>query len=98
MFGLEKLKQVQKQAIEMRERLANVIVEGKSSDGKVLVEANGNREVLSVNIDQSILNVREKADIDRLVLEAVQDALQNAQNTSESELKGIMPNIPGLGL
>jgi len=51
---------------------------------------------LSVDIDQSILHVREKADIDRLVLEAIQDAMRLAQNESEAHIKGMMPNIPGL--
>lgn len=96
MFGLDKLKQVQKQAKEMKETLSAIVVEGTSSDGNVKVQANGNKEVLSVDIDQSILHVREKADIDRLVLEAIQDAMRLAQNESEAHIKGMMPNIPGL--
>lgn len=97
MFGLDKLKQVQKKAAEMKERLSAIIVEGRSSDGKVTVEANGNRDILSVDIDRAILHVREKEVIDRLVLEAIQDAMQKAQDASESQIKGMMPNIPGLG-
>ena len=97
MFGLDKLKQIKKQAEEMKLKLDSKSAWGESHDGSVKVEVNGSKKGLKVDINQSALHVKSKEDMDMLVLEAVNCALDAAQKISENEMKGMMPNIPGLG-
>jgi len=98
MFGLDKLKLLKKQAEEVKSRLDDLRVLGESYDGLVKVEVNGNKNVLSIDINQSVLNVRTKQEIDKVVMEAVNNALDAAQKAADGEMKGMLPNIPGLGI
>jgi DNA-binding YbaB/EbfC family protein len=98
MFGLDKLKQMKKQAEEMKARLDVMTVEGTAASGAIRVEANASKRIHVIQIDQSFFNTREKLEIERCLCEAVNDALRQADEVSQKEMKSMMPNIPGLGL
>jgi DNA-binding protein YbaB len=49
MFG--KLGEAKKMAEEMKIKLAAISVEGSAENGKIKVRANGNKEIISVEID-----------------------------------------------
>ena len=96
MFGLNKLKEAKEKAQEIKTRLDNTQVEGKSSNGEVNVVCNGNRKVLSISINESIFKIRDQKEVEALVVEATNQALQQAEQLAEAEMRAIMPNIPGL--
>lgn len=98
MFGLDKLKDFKKKAEETKQRLDSISVEGVAGSDLVKVVCTGSKKIVSVDINESLLRTALKPDIDKLVLEAVNDAMDQADKVAQSEMQGMLPNIPGLGL
>ncbi|MBO6517834.1 MAG: YbaB/EbfC family nucleoid-associated protein [Bacteroidia bacterium] len=98
MFGLDKLKDFKKNAEEAKARLDSITVEGVAGADLVKVVCTASKKVVSVDINESVLRTGLKPDIDKLVAEAMNNALAQAESVTESEMRGILPNIPGLGL
>ncbi len=98
MFGLDKLKDFKKNAEEAKARLDNITVEGTAGSDMVKVVCTASKKIVSVDISESVLRTALKPDVDKLVMEAMNDALTQAEGVTESEMRGIMPNIPGLGI
>ncbi len=100
------LKQVQKLQEEMQKvqsQLGNLTVSEEAGGGMIKATANGNKEIVSVEIDQQVINKDEKEILEDLVVAAVNKALQSANKLAEEEMskvtKGMLPpglNIPGL--
>jgi len=98
MFGLDKLKDFKKNAEEAKQRLDSITVEGVAGSDLVKVVCTASKKIVSVDINESVLRTALKPDIDKLVLEVINDAMNQAERVTESEMKGILPNIPGLGI
>ena len=102
MFGdlMGKIQEAKQQAEEIKTRLDSVYVKGTSGNGKVTIIATGNRAIKEVTIDDSLLQ-GDKEELEDLMVLAMNNALENANNVNETEMKsaaqGILPNIPGLG-
>lgn len=97
------LKQVQKMQDEMQKvqsRLGELTVSEEAGGGMIKATANGNKELLSVEIDPQVINPAEKEILEDLVVAAVNKALQSASKLAEDEMskvtKGMLP--PGLNL
>ncbi len=100
------LKQVQKLQDEMQktqQALAAKTVTEEAGGGMIKATANGNKEIVSVEIDKQVINPEEKEILEDLVVAAINKALQSANKMAEEELgkvtKGLIPpglNIPGL--
>jgi DNA-binding YbaB/EbfC family protein len=100
------LKQVQKMQAEMQKvqnELGNMTVSEEAGGGMIKATANGNKEIISVEIDPQVIKVEEKEILEDLVVAAVNKALQSAGKLAEEEMakvtKGMIPpglNIPGL--
>ena len=98
MFGkIKDLMEATAKAQEIKKRLETITVSGESYNSEVTVTATGGRKITKIEINQSVLNVGEKHEIENLVLTAVNNALENADRLMAEEMKHIMPNIPGLG-
>lgn len=99
MFGkIKDLMEAKGKAEEMRKKLETMTVTGESYNAEVVVTATGGRKIIKIDINQGVLNVRGKQEIDHLVLTAVNNALEKADRLMAEEMKNIMPNIPGLGM
>ncbi len=105
MFGdmqgmMAKLQEAQQKIEETKARLNTVLVNGESGNGKVKVTVTANREIRSINIDDSLLN--EKDELEDYLIIALNNALNSANEINESEMaaaaKGGMPDIPGLDM
>ena len=100
------LKQVQKMQAEMQKvqgELGNLTVSEEAGGGMIKATANGNREIISVEIDQQVIDKDDKEILEDLVVAAVNKALGSAGKLAEEEMakvtKGMVPpgmNIPGL--
>ncbi len=100
------LKQVQKMQAEMQKvqnELGNLTVSEEAGGGMIKATANGNKEIISVEIDPQVIKAEEKDILEDLVVAAVNKALQSAGKLAEEEMakvtKGMIPpglNIPGL--
>ena len=84
---------------EMRQRLAEITVEGSAGGGAVVVKANANREILNISIQKDLIDPAEQEQLEDLIVVATNRALELAQDKEAQEtenlLKGMMP--PGLG-
>lgn len=99
------LKQVQKMQAEMQRvqsELGNKIVSEEAGGGMIKATANGNREIISIEIDPQVINPDEKEILEDLVVAAVNKVLESAAKMAEEEMakvtKGMIPpglNIPG---
>lgn len=99
MFGNLKEKLLEAQA-EMKKKLAGIEIMGESAEGKIKVKVNGNRKIMAVNIDPELYSEKEVSEVENLVMEAANEALEKAEEVAEEEMvnsaKGALPNIPGL--
>jgi nucleoid-associated protein EbfC len=100
------LKQVQKMQEEMQRvqsELGNLTVSEEAGGGMIKATANGNKEIISLEIDPQVINKEEKDILEDLVVAAVNKAIGSASKLAEEEMakvtKGMLPpgmNIPGL--
>lgn len=97
------MKQIQKMQEEMQKlqnELGNRTVSEEAGGGMIKVTANGNKEVVSIEIDPSVINAEEKDILEDLIVAAVNKALTSASKMAEEEMarltKGLIP--PGLNL
>ena len=105
MFGdmsgmMSKLKEAQQKVEETKTRLNHVLIDERSSNGKIKVTITANREVKAIQIDESLLNDAEELE-DYLIM-TLNNAIKKANEINEQELaiaaKSGMPNIPGMDL
>ena len=105
MFGdmmgmMGKLQEAQKKVEETKKRLDTVLIDEKSSDGKIEVTLTANRTIKSISISEDILNDKEELE-DYLII-TLNKAIEKATKINETELaaaaKDGLPNIPGLDM
>lgn len=97
-----KMKELQAKMKEAQDNLKNITVEAESGAGMVKAKANGQRKLLKLEIDDTLLKPENAEMLSDLVVAAVNKALDEAAEKGQEELKkqtsGMMPNIPGLDL
>ncbi|MEJ8802690.1 YbaB/EbfC family nucleoid-associated protein [Pontibacter sp. H249] len=103
MFGMMgKMKEVQAKLKEAQEKLKDITVTAESGAGLVKATVNGQRKLIKIEIDPSILNENDQDMVNDLVVAAVNNAMLTAGERAQEELKksteGLLPNIPGLDL
>ena len=95
-----KLKETQQKIEETKKRLDTVLVDEQSSDGLLKITITANRQVRSIEIDDTLLEDKEQLE-DYLVL-VLNKAIDKATAVNEAELGAVakegMPNIPGMDL
>lgn len=101
-FGnlVKEAQKLQAQLEALKEEVGKRRVEASAGGGMVVVEANGNQEVLSVKIDREVITPDDPQMLEDLVLAAVNEALRKAREMVASEMSkiagGIGGKIPGL--
>jgi nucleoid-associated protein EbfC len=97
-----KMKEVQAKMKEAQEQLQHITVTAEAGAGLVKATVNGQRKLLKIEIDESLLNVNDREMVNDLVVAAVNNAMMTAGERAQEELKksteGLLPNIPGLDL
>ncbi len=101
LFGMMgKVKEAQEKMKQAQDKAAFLRAEGESGAGMVKVTVSGNRKVLKIDIDQSIMDDKEM--VQDLIVAATNIALANIETEIKSTLAqsmdGVLPNIPGLDL
>ena len=95
-----KVKEVQEKIKEAQETLADITETGESGAGMVTAVVNGKKEVISINVDPSIVNSEDKQLMQDLIVAAINMAITNVDEKAKEHLRkstaGVMPNIPGM--
>jgi len=95
---MKQAQKLQSQMMKLQEELAEKTVESSSGGGMVTVVANGRQQIVSIQIENEVVDPDDVEMLQDLVLAAANDALAKAQEMVSSEmgkLTGGM-NIPGL--
>jgi DNA-binding protein YbaB len=92
---LDKLMQAQQMAGEIKKRLDAISVSGAVEGGKITVIANGNKLIQSVVIDADFFKETDKEQLEELLVIAINKAVEQADNASQSEMAAITKNMIG---
>ena len=96
---LGKVKEIQSKVKEAQENLDKIKVTGEAGAGMVKVTINGNKKILSVEIDDSLISKDSKEVLQDLIVAAVNKSIQDVEEKAKEEFKnsteGFLPNIPG---
>ena len=97
-----KIKEAQGKIKEAQESLDSITANGESGAGLVTAKVNGKKEVISINVDSSLLNADDREMMQDLIVAAVNKAIENVEPKTREHLKnatdGLLPNIPGMDL
>ena len=97
-----KVKEMQAKMKEAQDRLEFIKETGEAGAGMVKATANGKKQVISIDIDESLMTKEDKEMVQDLTVAAINNALEKAEIRAKEEIKnsteGIMPNIPGMDL
>ncbi len=87
--------EMQGKMAQMQEDLASLTVTGESGAGLVKATATAKGELTALDIDPSIFNGDDKEVVEDLILAAIKDAQQKAQDKAQEEMSKL---TEGLGL
>lgn len=97
-----KVKEAQTKIKEAQAKLVHLSAEGESGAGMVKVLVNGERKVLKIMIDESLLNPQDKEMLTDLIVAATNKAMEAIEQKIKAEMKaateGMIPSIPGMDL
>ncbi len=97
-----KMKEVQAKIKEAQDNLVRVQATGEAGGGMVRVVVNGKKQVISIDIDPTIMRADDKILVQDLVVAAVNKANDEVEVAAKEEMKkatdGLLPNIPGMDL
>ena len=91
----DKIMEAQQKAGEIKKRLDAITVTGTAEGGKITVTANANKAVQSVAIDEAFLKEADKEELEELLVIAINKAMEQAENVSQSEMAAMTQNMFG---
>ncbi len=87
--------EARQKAEEIKKRLDTISVSGSAEGGKITVNANANKVVQSVSIDPAFLKDADKEELEELLVIAINKALEQADNVSQSEMAAMTKSMLG---
>ncbi|PMP69189.1 MAG: hypothetical protein C0190_00445 [Thermodesulfobacterium geofontis] len=100
---VKEMQKIQKKLEETQKQLEEKTVTVQVGGGMVTVIANGKQEILSIEIEDELINPEEKEMLKDLIVAGVNEALKKSKEMVEEELAKITGglkfpglNIPGL--
>jgi DNA-binding YbaB/EbfC family protein len=91
-------KEMQSKMTEIQESLSQQRVEASVGGGMVQVTANGNNEILAVKVEEELINMKDKAILEDLLVGAINEAMRKANELKQTEMAKLTGGmkIPGL--
>ena len=83
---MKKMQKMQKEMLEAQEALNEQVFEGTAGGGMVKVTVNGQREILNVNLDESVVDPEDIEMLQDLIVIATNDALKKVEDTTSSTM------------
>ena len=98
---MKQAQQFQNKMAKLQEELGKKTIEATSGGGMVTVVVNGQQELVSIKIDQEVVDPEDVEMLQDLVLAAVNDGMARAKKMVNDEMGKLtgglnLPNIPGL--
>ncbi len=97
----DKLFQAQQKAEEIKKRLDSITVSADAEGGLIQVVATANKEIREITIDPVFLANADKEELEELLVVALNKAIVQAENISQSEMQAasqeMLGGLGGLG-
>ena len=95
---MKQAQKLQAKMLKMQEELADRTVETSAGGGMISVVANGRQQVVSITIDKEVVDPDDVEMLQDLILAAVNDALNKAQEMVAGEMGKLTGgfNLPGM--
>jgi DNA-binding YbaB/EbfC family protein len=95
---MKQAQKLQSKMLKMQEELAERTVETTAGGGMIKVVANGRQQILSLSIEKEVVDPEDVEMLQDLILAAVNDALNKAQEMVASEMGKLTGgfNLPGI--
>lgn len=95
---MKQAKKMQSNMKKAQEELAEKVVEGTSGGGMVKVEMNGKNQIVSLKIDEEVVDPQDIEMLEDLIIAAVNEAHDKINEASEQEMGKLTGGmkIPGL--
>ncbi len=95
---MQQAQQMQQKMAAIQEELKTKTATGSAGGGMVTVTANGNNEIISIDIEKDIISVSEKEMLQDLITAATNDALRKVKELGKAEMSKLTGgmNIPGV--
>ncbi|MCF8331319.1 MAG: YbaB/EbfC family nucleoid-associated protein [Bacteroidales bacterium] len=92
--------QIKEAQAEMKQKLEQMEIEGEVEQGLLKVVVNGNRKVLSIDVDAALYEQLNRDKLQDMIKQASNLALDKAEKIAEEEMmnsaKGVLPGMAGL--
>ena len=95
---MKQVQKMQKKMMQLQEELEQKRVEGSSGGGMVTVVVNGRQDVLEVKIHPDVVNPDDVEMLEDLILAAIHQAQQRAQDMMQEEMGELTGGIQISGL
>ncbi len=97
MFG--KFSELQSKVEEAKQELSKLEVEAEAGGGMVKVKANGDRKILSIELDKDVIDPEDAEMLEDLVVAGVNKALDKAEEAAQQRMQDTYKDmIPGGGI
>jgi len=95
---MQQAQQMQEKMAGLQEKLKMQTATGSSGGGMVNVTANGRSEIISIEIEDSVISASEKEMLQDLIIAATNDALRKVKEIGKSEMAKLTGgmNLPGI--
>ena len=95
---MQQAQRMQQQMAQKQAELAEKTVTAQSGGGMVTATVNGAHELLELSIDPDVIDPEDKEMLEDMVVAAVNQAMQQAEEMAQQELGKLAGgmNIPGL--
>jgi nucleoid-associated protein EbfC len=92
------MKQAQKMQEQLQKQMETTIVEASAGGGMVSIKMNGNKQLLSVTIDQEVFGGNDKEMLQDLVVAAVNEGIRKVDEALSGQLGNLAGGmkIPGM--
>jgi DNA-binding YbaB/EbfC family protein len=92
------MKQAQKMQEQMQKNMETTVVEASAGGGMVSVKMNGNKQLLSVQIDQEVFGSGDKEMLQDLIVAAVNEGIRKVDDALGAQMNNLTGGlkIPGL--
>src|SRR5690349_17572127 len=108
MFGMDmmgmmgRLKDLQEKVKQAQDELPHITASAEAGGGLVRATANGKRQLLKLEIDETLLTPQDRDMLADLVVAAVNKVMEEVGDKAKDHMKqrtqGLLPNIPGVDL
>src|SRR5207247_10786617 len=92
------MKQAQKMQEQLQKQMETTIIEASAGGGMVSVKINGNKQLLSIHIEQEVFSSEDKEMLQDLMVAAVSEGMRKVDEAMASQIAKLTGGLKTSGL